>query len=182
MKYFRCTLTFRRKVMPLSSGLTCVGPCYYPSSQWARSCPLPCLLLWAAVTILLASCVYSRDDFPPYTVHPEDRGSMFFQMIGIRLQDYTVSEPRRSQSDQSPPWWSRPKVCLAIAQAVGRRLPTAAPRVQSQVRSCGLSGEQSRTGVAFLGVRRFPLLILTPPTALHSLIIILWHARRRPEE
>jgi hypothetical protein len=53
----------------------------------------------------------------------------------------------------------------AIAQAVSRWFPTAAARVQSQVRSCGICGGQSVTGAGFLRVLRFPLPILIPPTA-----------------
>jgi hypothetical protein len=37
----------------------------------------------------------------------------------------------------------------AIAQAVSRRLPTAAARVRAQVRSCGICGGQSGTGAVF---------------------------------
>jgi hypothetical protein len=36
--------------------------------------------------------------------------------------------------------------CGAIAQAVSLRLPTAAARVRSQVKSCGVCGVQSGTG------------------------------------
>jgi hypothetical protein len=37
-----------------------------------------------------------------------------------------------------------------IAQAVSRRLPTAAARVRAQVRSCGICGEQNGTRAGFL--------------------------------
>jgi hypothetical protein len=51
----------------------------------------------------------------------------------------------------------------AIAQAVSRRLPTAAVGVHSQVRSCGICGGQSGIEARFLRVLRFPLPILIPP-------------------
>jgi hypothetical protein len=38
----------------------------------------------------------------------------------------------------------------AIAQAVSRRLPTAADRVRARVRSRGICGGQNGTGVGFL--------------------------------
>jgi hypothetical protein len=60
----------------------------------------------------------------------------------------------------------------AIAQAVCRRLPTAAVRVQARVKSCGICGEQSDTEVGFLRVLRYSLLILIPPTAPDSSSII----------
>jgi hypothetical protein len=49
----------------------------------------------------------------------------------------------------------------AIAQAVSRRLPTAAVPVRARVRSCGLFGGQSDTGAGFLQVLQFPLPIRT---------------------
>jgi hypothetical protein len=64
-----------------------------------------------------------------------------------------------------------------IAQAVSRRLPTAAARVRSQVRWCGICGGQSETGEGFLRALRFPLLILIPPNAPYSPIIKGWYNR-----
>jgi hypothetical protein len=67
----------------------------------------------------------------------------------------------------------------AIAQAVSRRLPTAAGRVRVQVRSRGICSGQSGTGAGFLRVHRFPLPILIPPTAPHSSSSIIrgWYNR-----
>jgi hypothetical protein len=67
----------------------------------------------------------------------------------------------------------------AIAQAVSCRLPTAAARVRTQVRSCWICGEQSGTGEDFLRVLLFPLPILIPPTAPHSSSSIIrgWYNR-----
>jgi hypothetical protein len=66
----------------------------------------------------------------------------------------------------------------AIAQAVSRRLPTAAVWVRARVRSCGICGRQSGTEAGILRVLRFPLTILIPPTAPHSPSIIRgWYNR-----
>jgi hypothetical protein len=54
--------------------------------------------------------------------------------------------------------------CRAIAHAVSRWLPSAAARVRSQVRSCGICVGQSSSGAGFLRVLRFPLPILISPT------------------
>jgi hypothetical protein len=66
----------------------------------------------------------------------------------------------------------------AIAQAVSRRLATAAAQVWAQVRLCGICGGQSGTEAGFVGVLRFPLPIFIPPTAPHSSCIIRgWYSR-----
>jgi hypothetical protein len=66
-----------------------------------------------------------------------------------------------------------------IAQAVSRRLPTAAARIRAQLSLCEISGGQSGTGAGFILVLRFLLLIIIPPTAPHSFSFIRgW--RNRP--
>jgi hypothetical protein len=59
-----------------------------------------------------------------------------------------------------------------MAQAVSRRLPTAAARVRAQVESCGICGGQNGTGADFLRILRSPLTVLIPPTAPYSSSII----------
>jgi hypothetical protein len=54
-----------------------------------------------------------------------------------------------------------------IVQVISRRLPTAASRVRSQVKSCGICGGQSGIGAGFLC--QFPVLILL--AALYSFIV-----------
>jgi hypothetical protein len=61
----------------------------------------------------------------------------------------------------------------AIAQAVSRWLPTAAARVRTQVRSCGICDGQNGTGIGFLRVLRFPLPILIQSTAFR---VVIYHA------
>jgi hypothetical protein len=53
----------------------------------------------------------------------------------------------------------------ATPQAIIRRLPTAAARVRSQVKSRKICGGQSGTGAGFLRALLFPLQILIPSTA-----------------
>jgi hypothetical protein len=71
------------------------------------------------------------------------------------------------------------KLGRVITQAVSRRIPTAAARVRSQVRSRGICGGQSGTGAGFLRVLRFSLPILFPPTTPHSSSSIIrgWYNR-----
>jgi hypothetical protein len=62
----------------------------------------------------------------------------------------------------------------AIAQAVSRWLPTAAARVRARVKSCGIFGIQSGTGVGFLRDLRFPLKIFISPFVPQSPSSITW--------
>jgi hypothetical protein len=61
--------------------------------------------------------------------------------------------------------------CLMV-QTVSGQLSTAAARIRTQVRSCGICGGQNGTRGGFLQVFRFPLSILIPSTAPYSLIIL----------
>jgi hypothetical protein len=67
----------------------------------------------------------------------------------------------------------------AIAQAVSCRFPTATARDRVRIRSCGISGGESGTGVGFLRVLPLPLPILIPPTAPQSPFSIIrgWYNR-----
>jgi hypothetical protein len=56
------------------------------------------------------------------------------------------SKPEKKQNLFSCP----PPQSSAVAQAVSRRLPTAAARVCAQVRLCGICGGQSGAGAGFL--------------------------------
>jgi hypothetical protein len=67
-----------------------------------------------------------------------------------------------------------------IAQAVNRRLPTAAARVRARVRSCGICGGQSGIGAGFLRVLLFSLPIRIPPIAPQSPSPITWGWYNRP--
>jgi hypothetical protein len=58
-----------------------------------------------------------------------------------------------------------------IAQTISGRLPTVAAQVRSQVRLCGICDWKRWAGAGSLGVLRFTLPILTPPTASYTLII-----------
>jgi hypothetical protein len=66
----------------------------------------------------------------------------------------------------------------AVVQAVSRRLPIAAARVRSEVKSCWIYCLQIGTGAGFFRVLRFPLPVLMPPTAPHlSSVIHGWYSR-----
>jgi hypothetical protein len=66
----------------------------------------------------------------------------------------------------------------AIALAASPWLPTAASRLRSQVKSCGICGGQKYARAGFLPVIRFLLPVLIPPTAPHSSSIIQgWYNR-----
>jgi hypothetical protein len=62
----------------------------------------------------------------------------------------------------------------AIAQAVSRRLPTAAARLRAWFMSCGNCGRQSDTREGFLRVFRFYLPFRIQPIAPQSSSSIIW--------
>jgi hypothetical protein len=88
--------------------------------------------------------------------------------IQISLPIVKYPLPQRSNPTSSP-LLLRLMKCRAIDQAVSRRLPTAAARVQTPVRLCGIRSGQSGSEASFLPVLRFLLPVLSPPTAPHSL-------------
>jgi hypothetical protein len=59
-----------------------------------------------------------------------------------------------------------------IYQAVSRRFPTAAARVRSEVRSCGIFDGQNAIGSGFLQVSRFPQHNISA-TAAYPLTVLL---------
>jgi hypothetical protein len=66
-----------------------------------------------------------------------------------------------------------------MAQAVSRRLPTAAARVRDLAKSCEICGGQNGNGAGFLRVLRFHLPILISPIAPQSPSSIIrgWYNR-----
>jgi hypothetical protein len=57
----------------------------------------------------------------------------------------------------------------AITQEVNCQINTAAARVRSQVRLCGICSGKSGTVVGFLQILSFPLSIFIPSTKLNSM-------------
>jgi hypothetical protein len=64
-----------------------------------------------------------------------------------------------------------------IAQSVSRRLPTTAARVRARVKSCGVCGWQSGTGVVVLRVIRLLVPSSLPIPSQSSSIIRGWYSR-----
>jgi hypothetical protein len=62
----------------------------------------------------------------------------------------------------------KPDVGRAIAQAVSRRLSTAAARVRTRICSSGICAGQNGPGAGSLRVLRFPLPIFIPPNSPSS--------------
>jgi hypothetical protein len=136
-----------------------------------REKSLKILNLWWVSTrtmyLCFALCIYFNQNGLPtaftqvscsaHLFDPEDGGDMFLRDISWHSTDYTALYPRRESSSIY--------ILLGCAQAVSHWLPTAAARVRSHFRSCGICGGQSGTGAGFLRVLRFPLPILIPPTA-----------------
>jgi hypothetical protein len=77
-----------------------------------------------------------------------DRSTRFF----ISSARADVSPVVHIHIHSYPPFTGR-----AIAQAVSRQLPTAAARVQAQIRSCGICGAQSGIALIFSGPEQKPL-------------------------
>jgi hypothetical protein len=122
---------------------------------------------------------------------PEDRGDKFIRNVGGLLPNYMALQPKisnslMSESQIQPHYCTSLKTSLRVrhtleyvtqrrgrttAQVVSRRLPTAAFRVLSQVKKCGICGGQIGIGAGFLRILPFPLPIFIPPTAPHSSII-----------
>jgi hypothetical protein len=65
----------------------------------------------------------------------------------------------------------------ATAQAVSRRLPTAAARFQPGSSHVGFMVDEVALRQVFSRVLRFPLPILIPPTAPHSSVVLGWYSR-----
>jgi hypothetical protein len=96
----------------------------------------------------------------------------FGYFVKVGSSEYIVShdEMIHDGSDRGLSEELRPR----HSSAVSCRLPTAAARVRTRVRLCGICGGQSGTGAGFIRVLRFPLLIIIPPTAPHSSSPINW--------
>jgi hypothetical protein len=85
----------------------------------------------------------------------------FYSFISLSTHSCIHSVSNRIKSD----------VVSDVAQAVSRQFPTASARLRFRVRSYGICGGQSDTGVGFLRALEFPLPILiltTPPRLLIS--------------
>jgi hypothetical protein len=84
--------------------------------------------------------------------------------ISLPIVKYPLSQ---RPNPASSPLLLRSMECRAIAQAVSRRLPTAAAGVQAQVRLYGICGGQRDTEACFIRILRFLLPFLISPTVPH---------------
>jgi hypothetical protein len=62
--------------------------------------------------------------------------------------------------------------CLSNISFIARNTATVTDRILSKVKSCWIYGGQSCTEAGYLRILRFPLPVLLPPAAPHSLIIL----------
>jgi hypothetical protein len=69
-------------------------------------------------------------------------------------------------------YWFTSTMLYGTVHAVCHQPPVVVAWVQYRVRSCGICGEQSGIGAGFHPVLRFPLPVLIPLTAPHSVIIL----------
>jgi hypothetical protein len=140
-----------------------------------RRNPLSPFLCFLSSTLKTEASGYSEAHFTTYRItrrYNQNDISKSYHSYCLSNRDVTAYSPPHSFSlfaysklcvfphSTSPlTRWLRQTVTQnsgrAIAQAVSRRLPTAAARVRYQFRSCGICGGYSGSVVGFIGVLRF---------------------------